>query len=251
MTTGTATSAIVAGASGGIGRAVARRLADGPAEELVVTYNEREAVATDLVADLRGRGVDATALALDVTDPDSVTACFTAADDALSTVDAVVSTVGIVDPALIEETTESSWGRVLETNLTGSYRVAKAAAPRVRSTAGSLVFLSSIGGTAGTVDASYAASKAGLHGLVRALARELGPDGVRVNAVAPGPVDTAMNDTILEHLEATDYLGHEALGTHLPEYACPPAEVAETVAGLLASGFTQGQVLEVNGGMHL
>ena len=90
----------------------------------------------------------------------------------------------------------------------------------VREAGGDVVFVSSVGGTLGTVDASYAASKAGLHGLTRALARELGPDDVQVNAVAPGPVDTDLNDGILEYVEEIEFHGHENVDTHLPEYAC-------------------------------
>jgi len=109
---------------------------------------------------------------------------------------------------------------VIDTNLSGAFRVSRAAAPHLREASGDLVFVSSVGGTLGTVDAGYAASKAGLHGLTRALARELGPDGVQVNAVAPGPVDTDLNDVIVEYLDGIDFHGHENVDTHLPEYAC-------------------------------
>lgn len=242
---------IVAGASGGVGRSTARRLADGVNEEFVLTYHRRAAWAEDLTATLRDAGATATAVRTDVREPASVRDRFETADGTGASADAVVSTAGVVDPAPTEESAESSRGRVIETTLTGSFQVGKAAAPRLRATGGSLVGSSSVGGTAGTVDASYAASKAGRHGLVRALARELGSDGVRVNAVAPGHGDTAVSDTVRERSEATDYRGHEDIGTPLPAYACPPSEVAESVAGLLASGFTRGQALEVNGGMYL
>jgi 3-oxoacyl-[acyl-carrier protein] reductase len=239
---------IVAGASGGTGRAIARRLADGVDDAFVMTYHRRAARADDVAAALREAGATAATVSLDATEPASVRDRLATADGAVESVDAVVSTTGIVDPAPIE----SWWGRVIETNRTGSSRAAEAAAPRPRATGGSLVFLSRVGGTAGTVDTSHAASKAGLHGLVRALARELGPDGVRVNAVAPGPVERSTNDATPERPEAIDDRGHEDLGTHthLAASACPPAEVAESVASPLASEFTRGQVLEVNGGIH-
>jgi 3-oxoacyl-[acyl-carrier protein] reductase len=237
-------STVIVGATGGIGAAVARRLDD---DAFVLSYHDREAAAADLAADL---DAEATPLALDVTDADSVDEFFRAAAGALPAVDAVVVAHGIVEPSLVEETTDGAFERVLDTNLTGSFRVARAAAPHLRAAGGTLVFLSSVGGTAGTVDASYAASKAGLHGLTRALARELGPDDVQVNAVAPGPVETGMNDAIVEYLESTGFHGHGDVDTHLPAYACSPAEVAEAVAYLVESGYTHGEVLEVDGGMH-
>lgn len=112
------------------------------------------------------------------------------------------------------------------------------------------MIISSIGGTGGTVDASYAASKAGLHGLTRSLAREYGDSGVQVNAVAPGPVETELNGAILEHLEDIEFRGHENVDTHLPEYACQPEDVAHTVEYLLENEYVQGKIVNVNGGMQ-
>ncbi|RLM53417.1 SDR family NAD(P)-dependent oxidoreductase [Halobellus sp. Atlit-31R] len=238
---------VVTGGTGGIGRAVVRQY-DGA--DVVCSYHEDADGAASLVDATDSSEGQTVAVELDVTDPDSVAQFAEKAEAALDSVDAVVHTVGIAEPALLEESTDEQFGRVLETNLTGTARVARAFLPALRESAGSLVVLSSVGGTAGTVDTSYAASKAGLHGLVRALAREVGPDGVRVNALAPGPVDTAMNDTIVEHLESTEFLGHENVDTHLPEYSCSPGEVARSVAYLVGSEFTHGEVHSVNGGMH-
>jgi len=156
-----------------------------------------------------------------------------------------------VRPNRLEETTDEAWESVIDTNLSGAFRVTRAAAPHLREAGGDVVFVSSVGGTLGTVDASYAASKAGLHGLTRALARELGPDGVQVNAVAPGPVETEMNDEILAYLESIEFRGHENVDTHLPAYACEPADVADSVAYLLDNEYVHGEVLDVDGGMGL
>lgn len=241
------TGVVVTGGTGGIGRAVVEHYADA---DVIFSYHE-DADGADALDDATdspdGRTV---ASRMDVTDPDSVERFAAEAETALDAIDAVVHTVGTVDPALLEESTDEQFGRVVDTNLTGTARVARAFLPALRESAGSLVVLSSVGGTAGTVDTSYAASKAGLHGFVRALAREVGPDGVRVNALAPGPVDTSMNDVIVDHLESTDFLGHEGVDTHLPAYTCSPAEVARSVAYLVDSEFTHGEVHSVNGGMH-
>ncbi|KTG11599.1 short-chain dehydrogenase [Haloprofundus marisrubri] len=237
---------VVTGGSGSIGSAVVESLSG---ENVVFSYQTDGDSADALVEDAPDDS-KRSAFHMDVTDADSVSSFFDAATDCLDSVDAVVHTVGVVDPRTIGESTDDQWAGVIETNLVGSYRVAQASVPHLQTASGSLIFLSSIGGTAGTVDTSYAASKSGLHGLVRALARELGPDGVRVNALAPGPVDTSMNDVIVEYLESTDFLGHENLDTHLPAYACPPEEIARAVRYLLDSSFTHGEILNVNGGMQ-
>jgi len=115
---------------------------------------------------------------------------------------------------------------------------------------GDVVFISSIGGSGGTVDASYTASKAGLHGLTQSLTREHGDEGLLVNAVAPGPVETDMNGVILEYLEAIEFRGHENIDTHLPEYACQPEDVAHRVTYLLDNEYIQGEIINVDGGMQ-
>lgn len=138
---------------------------------------------------------------------------------------------------------------MLETNLTGAFYTARAAIPHL-SPDGDLVNISRIGGTGGTVDASYAASKSGLHGLTRALAREISSEGVQVNAIAPGPVETELNDKIVSYLESVDFQGHENIDTHLPTYACNPEDIAHTVEYVLENDFLQGEIVNVNGGMQ-
>jgi 3-oxoacyl-[acyl-carrier protein] reductase len=238
---------VVTGGTGGIGRATVERYADA---DVVFSYHTDGAGADELVAATDSPDARTVAVPMDVTDPDSVAAFTDRAVSQLDAVDGLVHTVGVVEPALLAESTDEQVGRVLEANLTGTFRVARAFLPALREASGALVVLSSVGGTAGTVDTSYAASKAGLHGFVRALAREEGPEGVRVNALAPGPVDTSMNGVIVDYLESTDFRGHENVDTHLPEYACSPEEVARSVAYLVESEFTHGEVHSVNGGMH-
>ncbi len=217
---------------------------------MVVNYRESEDAARETVEGVKEFGRDALAVQADVSDSAAVERMIERAVKEWDGLDAVVNNAGIVRPALAEETADEDWAAVLDTNLTGAFYVARAAVPHLRASGGDIVNVSSIGGTAGTVDASYAASKAGLHGLTRALARELGPDGVQVNAVAPGPVETSLNDAILEHLEATAFRGHENLDTHLPEYATTPETVADAVAYLVGAEYVHGEVLNINGGMQ-
>ena len=239
---------LVTGGSRGIGRAVAIELAD---RDVVVNYREREDAAAETVEAVREAGGEAVAVGADVSDPAAADRLVDEAVSAFGGLDVLVNNAGVTRPNRLEDTGDDDWEAVIGTNLSGAFRVTRAAAPHLRDADGDVVFVSSVGGTLGTVDASYAASKAGLHGLTRALARELGPDDVQVNAVAPGPVDTDLNDVILEYLEGIEFHGHENVDTHLPEYACSPADVAGSIRYLIENDYVHGEVLEVDGGMHL
>lgn len=238
---------LVTGAGSGIGRATALRLAG--SHDIAVGYNDSQAAAAETVSAAERKGATAVAVGGDVTDSTAVDALVDEAAEALGGLDAVVNNAGIADPARTERTSDERWDRVLRTNLTGAFYVTRAAASHLLP-GGDVVFVSSIGGTGGTVDASYATSKAGLHGLTRALAREFGEEGLQVNAVAPGPVETDMNDDILAYLESIGFRGHENVDTHLPQYACEPDDVAHTVEYLLENDYVQGEVVNVNGGMQ-
>lgn len=238
---------LVTGASRGIGRATALTLAGD--HDIAVNYRTSQSRAEEVVEGIETRDSDAVAVSADVSDSAAADRMIDEVVDALGGLDAVVNNAGIVEPDLVTNIEDAQWNRVLDTNLTGAFYTTRAAIPHLVPE-GDVVFVSSIGGTGGTVDASYAASKAGLHGLTRSLAREYGDSGVQVNAVAPGPVETEMNDDILEYLEAVEFRGHENVDTHLPQYACEPEDVAHTVAYLLENDYVQGEIVDVNGGMQ-
>jgi 3-oxoacyl-[acyl-carrier protein] reductase len=238
---------LVTGASRGIGRSIALTL--GADHDVAVNYRTSESEAAEVVEAIREKGSDAVGVGADVRDSEAVESMLTEVVYSLGDLDAVVNNAGIVDPDLATDIDDDQWARVLGTNLTGAFNVTREALPHLEPD-GDIVFISSIGGTGGTVDTSYAASKAGLHGLTRSLAREYGDSGVQVNAVAPGPVETEMNGEILDYLEAIEFRGHENVDTHLPEYACQPEDVAHTVEYLLANQYVQGEIVNVNGGMQ-
>lgn len=241
-------SVLVTGASRGIGRSIALSLADN--YDIAVNYRTSKGAADEVVeAVKKENGSNAIAVQADVRDPEAVDSMIADVVDEFGDLDAVINNAGIVEPDLATDIDDEQWNRVLDTNLTGAFYVTRAAIPYLEPD-GDVVFISSIGGTGGTVDAGYAASKAGLHGLTRSLAREYGDTGLQVNAIAPGPVETDMNGTIVEYLESVDFRGHENIGTHLPEYACQPEDVAHTVEYLLENEYIQGEIINVNGGMQ-
>lgn len=238
---------LITGASRGIGRATALRLAG--EHDVAVGYRESAEAAEEVADAARERGATATVAQGDVRDSGAAAGMVGSAVDALGGLDAVVNNAGVVAPARTPDLDDERFERVVGTNLTGAFYVTRAAVEHLEPD-GDVVFVSSIGGTAGTVDPGYAASKAGLHGLTRALAREYGSGGLQVNAVAPGPVETDMNDEILAYLESVEFRGHENVDTHLPQYACEPETVAHTVEYLLENDYVQGEVVNVNGGMQ-
>lgn len=239
---------LVTGASRGIGRAIVLRLAE--TYDVAVNYRTSADDAADVVTAAEQQGATAVAIQADVSDSAAVDELLAEATDTLGGLDAVINNAGIIRPAPITDLSDEEWASVIETNLSGAFYVARAAVPYLRENGGDIINMSSIGGTSGTVDTSYAASKAGLHGLTRALAREVGPDEIQVNAIAPGPVATEMNDEIVAYLEDIGFQGHENVDTQLPTYACDPDEIAGTVEYLLENDFIHGEIVSVNGGMQ-
>ncbi len=224
------------GGNRGIGRAIAEKfLAQG--DQVAVTT--RNGGAPEGALDLR----------CDITDAEAVDRAFAEAEAAHGPVEILVANAGITHDTLLLRMSEDDWSSVIDTNLTGSFRVAKRAAKgMLRLRRGRLIFISSVVGLLGSAgQANYAASKAGLVGMSRSLARELGSRSITSNVVAPGFVETDMTGVLTDEQKAT-------IKTQVPlgRYASPD-EVAAAVTWLASDGaaYVTGAVIPVDGGLGM
>jgi 3-oxoacyl-[acyl-carrier protein] reductase len=240
--------ALVTGAFGGIGSAVARALAQGGADLALLDalpVERGQAIAADVEA--AGRRV--VVLSADVADERAVAGAMEENSRRRGDPDIIVNNAGINDDAVLWRMSVESWRRVLDVNLTGSFLVLRAAVPAMRARGwGRIVQMASINGERGKAgQANYAASKAGLLALTRTAARELGPKGITVNAVAPGFIETPMTTHLPEEVRRRA-IEESALGR-----MGRPEQVAAAVAFLCseAAGHITGQVIRVDGGQYM
>ncbi len=239
--------AIVTGASRGIGRAIAQVFAEEGADlALLATKQDLlDAVAQEL----QGTGRRVLPLACDLRDGEAVAAAVTRAHEGLGGLDIVVNNAGVTADGLLLRHKEEDWQRVLDTNLTGAFRVTKAAARHlIKSKHGRVINVTSVVGLTGNAgQASYAASKAGLVGFTKSLAQELAGRAVTVNAIAPGFIETDMTAALSDE-QRKAVLGRIPLGR-----MASPLDVAWAALFLASdrAAYVTGEVLRVDGGLAM
>jgi len=231
-----ARTVLVTGGNRGIGLAIARAFA-AQGDRVAVTHRGKEPPEG-----LFG-------VVCDITDPAAVDAAFGTVEAELGPVEVLVANAGVTEDTLLLRMSEEQWSKVLDTNLTGSWRVAKRASTKMlRARWGRIIFISSVVGHLGAPgQANYAASKAGLLGLARSITRELGTRNITANVVAPGYVETDMTAVLADDVKA-GYLKQIPAGRF-----ATPDEVAGAVTWLAsdAAGYVTGAVIPVDGGIGM
>lgn len=224
------------GGSKGIGHGVAARLAKA-GHRVAATYRSGEVPA------------DVLGVQCDVTDPAQIEAAFAQVESNLGTVEVLVANAGITRDTLLMRMSDEDWDQVIATNLSGAFRVARRAArPMVRAKFGRIVFISSVVGMMGSAgQVNYAASKSGLVGMARSLARELASRGITANAVAPGFIETDM----------TAGLGEDLIKKYAEQIPLGRFGSIDDVAGTIefltsdAASYITGAVIPVDGGLGM
>lgn len=239
---------VVTGASRGIGKAIALSLCDA-GTLLYVGYRSGESEAKAVVDQITAQGGSAKLLQIDVANSASVKAAFDRVAEESGGVDVLVNNAGISIDGLMLRAKDDDWDAVVDTNLKGSFMCARAALKTMlRRPEGRIIFMSSVVGQMGNAgQAVYAASKAGLHGLTKAIAREVASRAVTVNAIAPGFIKTEMTEKLTDDQK-------QALLTQIPlRRWAEPEEIASIVKFLVSpnASYITGQVIAANGGMYL
>jgi len=240
-------TALVTGASQGIGRAIALRLALEGAQVALAARNQEK--LAEVVAEITAAGGTAHAFALDMASEDSIKACARDVIAHFGKIEILVNNAGITRDILALRMKRQDWDDVIATNLTGAFLMCQASmSSMLKQRWGRIVNITSVVGETGQAGQSnYAASKAGLIGLTKSLARELASRAITVNAVAPGYIETAMTSILTDEQKS-------AMTSQIPlARAGTAADIAAAVA-FLASGdaaYITGHTLDVNGGMHM
>ncbi len=238
--------ALVTGGAKGIGAAIVKRLCE-DGYSVAINYNKSEQRALSLCSFCASEGFTVLPVKCDVSDSGDVGRMFSEIEEKLGTVEVLVNNAGISLWGLFDTVTDDEWNSVIGTNLTGTFNCTRRAVPSMlKNKYGRIINISSVWGQEGaSCEAVYSASKAGIIGLTKALAKEYAPSGITVNCICPGVIDTDMMSRFSDEEKAgiCEDIPMERMGT--------PEEVAEAVSFFAneKASYVTGQILGVNGGM--
>lgn len=234
----------ITGSTRGIGLAMAHQFASLGAN---IVLNGRSAISDDLVASFADYGVTVVAISGDVSEASDAKRMVSEAIEHLGSVDVLVNNAGITNDKLMLKMTEEDFERVLKINLTGAFNMTQAVLkPMSKARQGAIINVSSVVGLTGNIgQANYAASKAGLIGFTKSVAREVAARNVRVNAIAPGFIESDMTDVLSEKMQG------QILGQIPMKRIGKSQEVAQLASFLAGQDYITGQVIAIDGGMTM
>lgn len=235
--------AIITGASRGIGKEITKQLAK-TGIQIIANYNHSEKEAIALKKELQKDNILIDIVKADVSKRDDVKRLVQFTLEKYKKIDILINNAGICEYKMFTDETDEDWNHIMNTNLYSAFAMSQEVLPSmIHHKNGCIINISSIWGTVGaSLEVLYSISKSGMNGLTKALAKELGPSNIRVNAIAPGLIDTDMNKnlTLEELTQLKEDIPLGRIGT--------PKDVAKCVTWLIEDTFTTGQIISVNGG---
>lgn len=238
---------LITGASRGIGRDIAKTLAKNSNNMLIANYNKSEKEAIELKEGLKSEGIDIEIIKADVSKRNEAKEMVQEVLNKYGKIDVLINNAGISQYKLFNDITDEEWDNIINTNLKSAFMVTQEAVRNmINNKEGCIINISSIWGVAGaSMEVAYSTSKAGLIGLTKSLAKELGPSNIRVNAIAPGIINTGMNNRFSkdELQSIKDEIPLEKIGN--------TADITKCVKWLIEDSYTTGQVISINGGWDI
>ena len=235
--------AIVTGASRGIGREIAKSLAKQNIK-VIANYNNSEEKAIELKKELEAEGIEIDIVKADVSKREEIKNLVKYAIENYEKIDILINNAGIGEYKLFTDETDEDWNKVINTNLYSAFTVSQEVIPNmIKNKNGCIINISSVWGMVGaSMEVLYSVSKAGIDGLTKALAKELGPSNIRVNAIAPGIIDTDM----CKNFSKEDI---ENIKEEIPlERIGNVEDISKCVNWLISDNYTTGQIISINGG---
>lgn len=238
---------LITGASRGIGRDIAKTLSKDSNNMVIANYNKSEKEAIELKENLKNDGINIEIIKADVSKRNEAKEMVQEVLNKYGKIDVLINNAGISQYKLFNDITDEEWDNIINTNLKSAFMVTQEAVRNmINNKEGCIINISSIWGVAGaSMEVAYSTSKAGLIGLTKSLAKELGPSNIRVNAIAPGIINTGMNNRFSEDelKSIKDEIPLEKIGN--------TADITKCVKWLIEDSYTTGQVISINGGWDI